>query len=432
MKSKIIIISIILIIIIKTCLPYVSYATIQETNAISESTILENDEYKITEYQEPQINSEAGLLIDIETGKILYDKNSTDIMYPASTTKIMTAILAIENCELDEIATVSKNAIALVPSGYTTAKLVAGEEMSIENLLYGLMLNSANEAANVIAEHISGSIEEFSKLMNEKAKELGCTHTHFVNANGMHNEDHYTSAEDLAKIAIYCMKNEEFRKIVSTVEYALPTTSLYTKNDRIMKNTNMLITPSSQYYYEYAIGVKTGFTSQAGNCLVSYAEKDGRSLVCVTLKAGSTTGTSSYRFADSKSLLEYGFESFDNQDIIKEGTIIDTIQVENATKETKYLKIVAANTVSDLLSNNISLSDLKPTIELKSDISAPIRQGEKLGTITYTIDGTEYHSDLLASTNVEKNIIYISYSLISGTILLIVAILILLFKYLKK
>ena len=194
MKQKFFITTIIFIILINIYLPIFSYANTVQGLSIT--------------YEEPIIHSEAGLLIEVNSGNILYSKNSNKKMYPASTTKIMTAILALENCNLNEIATVSKNAINLVPSGYTTAQLVAGEKMSIQDLLYGLMLNSANEAANVIAEHVSGSVEEFSKLMNSKAEELGCTNTHFVNANGMHNENHYTTAEDLAKITAYCMKNK--------------------------------------------------------------------------------------------------------------------------------------------------------------------------------------------------------------------------------
>ena len=336
----------------------------------------------------------------------------------------MTAILALENCKLDEIATVSKNAVDLVPSGYTNAKLVPGEKMSIKDLLYGLMLNSANEAANVLGEHISGSIEEFAKLMNKKADEIGCTNTHFVNTNGMHNENHYTTAADLAKIAVYCMKNEEFRKIVSTVEYELPATDLYSKNDRIMKNTNLLINPQSSYYSKYVIGVKTGYTKQAGNCLVSYAEKDGVELVCVTLKAGSSSTSSSYRFSDSKSLIEYGFEAFSNRDIIEEGELIDTIQVKNATNKTKYLKIVAKDNISDFISNNIDFSEFKPKIELDDEITAPIYKGEKLGKISYDINGKEYSSDIIANSEVKQSYSFVIYSISAGVILIIVTLII--------
>ena len=415
MKSKFFIFNIIFILIFNIYFPIINYAT--------ESSIVSNDN-TLEEYKEPEINSEAGFLMEVNSGNILYNKNSSKKLYPASTTKIMTAILTLENCQLNEIATVSQNAVDLVPSGYTNAKLVPGEKMSIKDLLYGLMLNSANEAANVLGEHISGSIEEFAKLMNKKASELGCTNTHFVNTNGMHNDNHYTTAEDLAKIAIYCMQNEEFRKIVSTVEYKLPSTDLYPQNDRIMKNTNLLINPQSKYYSEYVIGVKTGFTTQAGNCLVSYAEKDGIELVCVTLKAGSSSSSSSYRFSDSKSLIEYGFEAFSNRNIINKDEIIDSIQVENATNKTKYLNIIAKDTISDFISNNIDFSTLEAKIKLNDEIIAPISKGEKLGTITYEINGKEYTSDLVANSDVKQSFAFIILSISAGVILIIVALII--------
>ena len=334
----------------------------------------------------------------------------------------MTAILALENCELDDMAIVSQNAVDLVPTGYTNAKLVPGEKMSVKDLLYALMLNSANEAANVLGEHISGTIDEFAKLMNKKAKELGCENTHFVNTNGMHDNNHYTTAEDLAKIALYCMKNETFRQIVSTIEYKLPATELYTKDDRIMKNTNQLINPESKYYTENVIGVKTGYTTQAGNCLISYAQTDdGVELVCVTLKAGSSSASSGQRFADSKELIEYGLNEFSNREIIKENKVINNVQVKNATNKTKYLKVVTKETVSDFILNDIDLSELKAKIELEDDISAPIKKGEKLGTISYEIDGKEYKTDLVANNKVDRSYTFLIYIVIIVIIFVSVA-----------
>ncbi len=343
-------------------------------------------------------------------------------MYPASTTKIMTAILAIENCDLSEKAKVSKNAVYSVPSGYTIAKLVPGEEMSIEDLLYGLMLNSANEAANVLAEHISGSVEDFAILMNKKVEELGCKNTHFLNANGMHNDNHYTTAEDLAIITKYCMQNETFRKIVSTVKYELPTTEQYHNNDRIMINTNALITPSSQYFYEYAIGVKTGFTTQAGNCLVSCAKKGDIELICVTLKAGSTSNSTSYRFADNKALLEYGFSNFSTKSIIEKDEIIKKIEVQNATKDSRNINAIAKETISDFILNNIDMSTAKIDINLKENIEAPIFSGDIIGTVTYTISGKSYTTDLVAESSAYTAKNFTSYILLGGLILLVVSI----------
>lgn len=416
MKPKVFISNIILIIILNFCLPnFVYSADVQsETEQPTSNFVVE----------QPKINSEAGFLMEVNSGNILYSKNSDEKLYPASTTKIMTAILTLENCKLDDVATVSQNAVALVPSGYTNAKLVPGEEMSIEDLLYGLMLNSANEAANVLGEHISGTIDEFAKLMNSKAEELGCKNTHFVNTNGMHDENHYTTAEDLAKIAVYCMKNEEFRKIVSTVEYNLPATPLYKNNDRIMKNTNLLINPSSKYFSQYVIGVKTGFTTQAGNCLVSYAEKNGTELVCVTLKAGSSSASSGQRFEDSKKLIEYGLDNFSNQEIIKKNKLVESVEVKNATNKTKYLKIITKDSISDFISNGIDVSKLEGKIDLKDEFSAPISKGQKLGSITYEIDGKEYKTDLVANSSVKRSYLFIYLSISAGVILIVVSLII--------
>lgn len=411
MKSKVLISNIILIVILSVFFPFCSIA--------SDSEIVQN-----SLVQEPEIVSEAGFLMEVNSGNVLYSKNSTEKLYPASTTKIMTAILTLENCKLDDIATVSQNAVDLVPTGYTNAKLVPGEEMRIEDLLYGLMLNSANEAANVLGEHISGTIDKFSELMNKKAEELGCKNTHFVNTNGMHNENHYTTAEDLAKIAVYCMKNEEFRKIVSTVEYTLPATNKYKNADRVMKNTNLLINPNSKYFSQYVIGVKTGYTKEAGNCLVSYAEKDEAKLICVTLKAGSSSDSSNQRFIDSKELLEYGLDNFSNREIVKENKFIDRVEVKNATNKTKYLKIVTKDSISDFILNDIDLSKINGKAKLKDEIIAPISKGEKLGTITYEIDGKEYETDLIAENDVERSYFVIILSISAGVILIVVALII--------
>ena len=209
---------------------------------------------------EPNIYSQAAILVDSKDGTVIYEKNSNERMYPASTTKILTAIIALESCSLNDRITASPNAINSIKSGYTNANIQVGEELSMEDLLYALLIKSANEAANVIAEYIAGSTDNFANMMNAKANELGCTNTHFVNANGVHDDNHYTTASDLAIIAEYCMKNETFRKMVSTQYYTLPATPQYPSDDRVLKNSNSLLIPDNTYYYQYAIGMKTGFS----------------------------------------------------------------------------------------------------------------------------------------------------------------------------
>lgn len=212
----------------------------------------------------------AAYVAEPNTGKVIYEKNAHEALYPASTTKILTALVTMENCRMTDTAVVSQHALDLVPSGYSNAKLQAGEEFTIRDLLYALLIPSANEAANVLAEHVSGSIEDFAALCNKRAKELGCETLHFVNPNGMHNEDHYCSAYDLYLIAKECRKNEIFNEIVKTKTYSLPSTKVY-PGTRTLKTTNEMLLPGT-YYYSYCTGIKTGHTTPAGECLVASSE----------------------------------------------------------------------------------------------------------------------------------------------------------------
>lgn len=284
-----------------------------------------------------QIYSEAAILIESTTGKVLYEKNMNERKYPASITKVLTAIIALEKCDLDEVATASYNAVNSIKSGYTKADIQVGEKFSIEELLNVMMVQSANEAATIIAEHISGSVSEFAKLMNEKAKEIGCRNSNFVNANGVHNENHYSTAYDMAIIAKYCMQNEVFRRLASMMECSLPRTEYWKDEqveehgERIFKNTNKLLIKDNRYYYPYAIGVKTGFTTPAKNCLISASNKNGFELISVVLHAETAEDGLSARYLDTINLFEYGYNNFNLDDILKEYPSIVTENVKNET-----------------------------------------------------------------------------------------------------
>ena len=234
---------------------------------------------------ELSIKAKAALIVEKNTGKIIYEKEIDEQNYPASTTKILTAILTIENCDLEETATVSQSAISKIPTAYVVAPLYVGEEMKVKDLLYALMLKSSNDAAYVLAEHVGGSVEEFAEMMNNKAKEIGCKNTHFVNPNGIDNKNHYTTAYDMYLIANYAMKNETFAKIVSTYQYTLPATNKHPASDRIMKNTNNFVNPNSTYYNENVKGVKTGTTDLAGNCLITDFAANKLEFITVVLGA---------------------------------------------------------------------------------------------------------------------------------------------------
>ncbi len=380
----------------------------------------------------PDTYSSACLLMEESTGKILYSKNANSIMYPASTTKIMTAILTLEKCNLSDTAVVSHNAVFSIPSGYSTASLVEGEVLTIEQLLNVLLIPSANDAAVVLAEHIAGSVEAFSDMMNSKAVELGCLNTHFVNPNGIHNENHYSTAYDLALIGKYAMQFPTFKEISSKTRYTLPITNAYSKEDRIFNTTNDLIKPNyssspTNYYYKYATGGKTGYTDPAGQCIVATATKDNISLIAVTLHGDFTEDNLSQRALDCKALFEYGFNNFSMVSIAQKGDVASNMKVPNATKDSSSLDLLYSDDIYAFVPNGFDTSSVTPNIKLSSTF-APIAQDTVLGTISYDIDGSNYSCNLLASHEVYKN----QFAKTAMELALLLIFLILLSKVLKR
>ena len=330
-KLKIVIILIMIISNIFISFSFQSLANIQ---------IADNNQGETS--QNLSIYSGAAILIDSKTGKVLYEKNSNEKKYPASTTKILTAIITIEKCNLSDTISASYNAIMSIPSGYSNAAIQENEVLTVEQLLNVFLIHSANEAGYILAEHISGTISNFADLMNQKAIELGCTNTHFTNPSGIQDENHYSTAHDMALIAQYCMKNETFRQIVSKTSYTLEPTNK-TSEERYFATTNDLIRTSSEYYYKYCIGIKTGYTSQAKNCLIAASKKDDLELITVILDATTTENGKSARNTDTINLFNYGFENYKYQEILSKNSVITNITVKNATKETKELPIITEN-----------------------------------------------------------------------------------------
>ena len=342
--------------------------------------------------------SEGAVLMDSSTGKVLYGKNENKKLYPASTTKIITAILAIENCRPTDKITASYDAVMSIPSGYSNAAIQSGETLEFQDLLDMFLIHSANEIGNIFAEHISGSIENFATLMNEKAAELGCKNTNFTNPSGIHDENHYSTAYDMALIAQYCMKNETFRNIVSKPTCTIEPTDKYEK--RFFRNTNELLNKSSEYYYKYAIGTKTGYTGQAKRCLIATSLKDNLELITVVL-GGPSGYEEDTRYVDTINLFEYGFSNYTTKQIATKNTVAKEIVVENATKETETLSLLIKNDLTALIPSKMKLSNLNSSVKLNENISAPIAEGQVLGKITYNIEGIEYSSDLVANHTVE-------------------------------
>jgi D-alanyl-D-alanine carboxypeptidase len=258
----------------------------------------------LTESDQPSVTAKSAILMDANSGEILYSKNINKKQYPASITKIMTTLVAIENCEsLYETVTYSENAINSIEPGSSQIYIEPGEKLSLEESLYAIMLESANEACNGVAEHIGGSIEGFVEMMNAKAEELGCKNTHFMNPNGLHNDDHYVTAYDMALITKAALENDTFRKIASTVSYTIPVTNKC-KQQRPLWNHHKMV-KRTNYVYDGVEGGKTGFTVKARNTLVTWCKRGNLELIAVTLR---DNGYETY--TDTKKLFQYGYKNF--------------------------------------------------------------------------------------------------------------------------
>lgn len=277
--------------------------------------------------QGPAIYAESGILVDLDTQEILYSKNIDKQLYPASITKIMTTLVAIESSSPEEPVTFSQYALDSIEWDSSNIGCRLNETLTMEQCWYAMMLNSANEVCCGVAEHISGSIEAFVEKMNQKAAELGCTNTHFSNPNGLPDETHYTTAHDMALIANAAYQNETFRQIFSTRQYEIPPTPQYTET-RYLYNHHKMMQPDTEYYYEGCLGGKTGYTETALNTLVTIASRNGKNLLCVTMR---TQGRQVY--TDTASLFDYGFSQTFPADEAALLTVAEPTVTETPTPE---------------------------------------------------------------------------------------------------
>lgn len=313
----------------------------------------------------PQIEAASAVVMDIDTGTILYSKQATEKQYPASITKIMTTLLLIENCDLDDTITFSE-IVYDIEEGSTHLGIQPGEEMTLRDCAYGIMLASANDIANGVAEYIAGSVSAFADMMNEKAEELGCVNTHFSNPHGLYSDDHYTCAYDMALIAQAAYQNETFREIVGTTEYIIPETNL-SGEDRSFLNHHKMLQSDSEYYQSWCTGGKTGYTSQCLNTLVTYGSKDGMNLVSVILRVNGAGKA----YAESTEILEYGFENFytkNYENISSKSTFYDIMNLDYVGTASKFLSSVWERvpfencSVHITLPNDASNEDLTITV----------------------------------------------------------------------
>lgn len=360
----------------------------------------------------PEIQCKAALLVDAHTGAVVYAKNEHQELYPASLTKIMTCLLALEaidkgKLDMNQAVTATASALEGLPSDGSTAGIQAGEVMTVEHLLYCMMLVSANEASQILAETISGSVAAFVGEMNAKAQALGCKNTHFVNPHGIHDSQHYTSAWDMYLIAKEAMKYEQLMSICDTPTVVIPATNVSAA--RTLRTTNYLI--GSWYTRGYlngdAHGIKTGSTSQAGHCLVSTATRGTRSFISVVMGGDRVkledNETRTYSFYDTNQLFNWAFDNFTYQTLLREDDMV--LDVAVSLSETDHVVVHPRGDVEVLLPGDIAPEDMERDVVLKADpVEAPVAAGDVLGTMTLSYDGVEYAAvDLLALSDVEAS-----------------------------
>lgn len=322
----------------------------------------------------PDVQAKAAVLGDAASGRVLYALNADQPLPIASTTKLMTALLALERCELDEVVTASPNASGVEG---TSIYLGVGEQLTLYQMMQGLLIRSGNDAAIAIAEHVSGSVEAFVALMNERAKELDAD-AHFVTPNGLDADGHLCSANGLFRIAREAMRLEDFREIVATKEAIIPWRD--SPYDRVLTNKNKLLTQ-----LDGATGIKTGYTDEAGRCLVFSCQRDGMELIGVVLNCGNW-------FEEAKTLVEWGFGHYHSQMVLEAGAVAAELPVLNG--DARYACISAERTLSVPLAEG---ERAELTLDVPEHIEAPLYSGEALGRATVSINGIPVDSCALIS-----------------------------------
>ena len=354
------------------------------------------------------------VLLDANHGEILYDMGANQRAYPASITKVMTALLVMEAIEYgqlspDTVVTVNQSAVENIPIEYVVGSFKPGETISIEELLYCMLLESDCDASNILAEAVDTTVEDFVAHMNRKAGELGCHGTHFTNTYGLHNENHYSTAYDLAPIMQAALEYDLFRTVIKTPSHKVPATNL--SGERFFYNKNALI--SNLYYegyvYDKCIGGKTGTTDDAGRCLVAAAEDGDELLISVVLGSGpmQVPGDEKLKqgqFRESKRLLEFGFDNFHRVTITKDSEPVTTVKV-TMSRQADEVNLKAQGSIVKTLPKSMDLDDIESRISLFADeVEAPVEAGQVMGTMTLFYEDEVYGTlDLVAVTSVERS-----------------------------
>ncbi len=349
------------------------------------------------------IPAERALLVDQETGLILFEKNIHEKAFPASLTKIITTLIVLENGNLDDEVTASALAVSNMDPQGSTQNILEGETMTLRDLLYCIMVASANEACNIVAEHIAGSVEAFVEMMNQKAQALGCENTHFTNTHGLHDDNHYTTAYDMYLFTKAALELPEFVEICNTAAKSIPPTNK-TDKERVLYSTNYLISNhrEAKYIYYPARGVKTGFTTPAGHCLVSTAQQGALSFVSVVMGAPVDEDGTIHSFSDTKTLFEWGFENFESRVILETKEQIREVKVLMG-KDKEAVLLHPETEIRALIPKDLNLEDIQRQVYIadEENITAPIVKGQKMGEINLYLDERDFGTvPLVASFDV--------------------------------
>mgnify|MGYP002528158766 CR=1 FL=1 len=335
--------------------------------------------------QAPELSAQAAYLYDRTTGTVLLDKNADERHYPASMTKIMTALITLEHANLTDEVTVEQSDLDMITVDSSNAGLKAGEKTTVENLLACLLLPSANESAYTLARHVAGDYQSFVNMMNDKAAELGCTGTHFVNPCGLHDDDHYTTAHDMALILTAASQNADFVRISGSATWDLPETNM--NPARTIKNTNLLVNAESSLHLEGVTCGKTGYTGDAGRCLAAGAFKDGLDVVGVVMAAPESEGSTA-AISNMHDLLSWGLSAWQTTSIVNAGDVLGTSAVR-LSKDGEKLNVSAADAITATLPVGTTEDDLDVAFSWQGPLTAPVEAGQPLGTAAVSFQGRE-------------------------------------------
>ncbi len=360
--------------------------------------------------QVPEITARNAIMLNTNTGAIVYEKSADERIYPASLTKLVTMLVTVDMItDYNAVITASDECYDDLVIGSSNMNLQDGEQISINDIMYGVAISSANEAANALAIHLCGSVSEFVNKMNAKVTELGTTNTHFANTHGLHNEDHYTTARDMLLIAKAAFSNETIYKYLSdTVHEIAPTNK--TAEKRTLITTNSLLRQNSGIYYKYCRAGKTGTTTPAGYNLISIADRDDSEFILVAMNAEKNPTTTNTIFDDSRKMYVWAFDNYKNKRVLESSEIITEVEVKLSAKG-DHLVLLPEKNMYSVVPIDMDITTFERDIVTNEEILAPINAGDKLGTITLKKDGVVYATtNLIAADDVERStVLYYLY-----------------------